>query len=68
PGKTLLIDIRLTDEYGIRQYPFGKNGLLDIHCRKRAKVTDRPVVTVQSNVPLKLIVKWQGGELIKEIK
>ncbi|MDR1526691.1 MAG: glycoside hydrolase, partial [Dysgonamonadaceae bacterium] len=39
PGKTLLIDIRLTDEYGIRQYPFGKNGLLDIHCRKRAKVT-----------------------------
>ncbi|MDR2804136.1 MAG: glycoside hydrolase [Dysgonamonadaceae bacterium] len=68
PDNTLLIDVRLTDEYGIKQYPFGKNGLLDIQCGKRSKITDKPTVTVQSNVPLKLIVKWQSGELVKEIK
>lgn len=68
PDNTLLIDVRLTDEYGIRQYPYGKSGLMDIHCNKRSKVTDKPSITIQSNVPLKVIVKWQNGELTKEIK
>lgn len=67
PENTLLIDVRLTDEYGIKQYPFGKNGILDICCSKRTKTTDKPAVTVLSNVQLKLIVKWQDGELVKEI-
>jgi hypothetical protein len=68
PENTLLIDVRLTDEYGIKQYPFGKNGLLDIHCNKRTNVTDKPAITIQSNVPLKVIIKWQNGELVREIK
>lgn len=68
PSGKLVIDVRLTDEYGIRQYPFGKTGLLDIHCAKRVKKTDKPLLTITSNMPLKVILKWQNGELVKEIK
>ncbi|MDR1370093.1 MAG: glycoside hydrolase [Dysgonamonadaceae bacterium] len=68
PANTLLIDVRLKDEYGIKRYPFGKNGLLDILCEKRKKETDKPAISIQTNVPLKIIVKWKGGELSKDIK
>ena len=68
PDNILLIDVRLTDEYGIKHYPYGKNGLLDIVCKKRSKTTEKPSVSIQSNVPLKIIVRWRNGELIKEIK
>lgn len=68
PDNTLLIDVRLTDEYGIKHYPYGKNGVLDIVCKKRSKTTEKPSVSVQSNVPLKIIVRWRNGGLIKEIK
>jgi hypothetical protein len=68
PDNTLLIDVRLTDEYGVKRYPYGKAGLLDILCKKRKKDIEKPSISIQTNVPLKIIVKWKGGELIKEIK
>lgn len=68
PNNSLIIDVNLMDEYGVRKYPFGKDGLLDISCQKRKKVTDKPSLTIQSNIPLKVILKWQNGEIIKEIK
>ena len=68
PGNTLLIDVRLKDEYGIKKYPFGKNGLLDITCAKRKKTTDKPAVSINTNVPLNIIVRWQGGEITKNVK
>lgn len=67
PNNTLLIDVRLKDEYGIRQYPYGKNGLLDIMCQKRKKETEKPSVTIETNVPVTVIVKWKGGQLVKDI-
>ena len=68
PNNTLVVDVHLLDEYGVRKYPFGKNGLLDISCQKRKKASDKPALTIQSNVPLKIILKWQNGEMVKEIK
>ncbi|MCU6767480.1 trehalase family glycosidase [Barnesiella propionica] len=68
PDNTLLIDVRLTDEYGVKKYPFGQGGLLDILCKKRNKETDKPSLSVQTNVPLKIILKWAGGEITKDIK
>ncbi|MDA3865930.1 MAG: trehalase family glycosidase, partial [Salinivirgaceae bacterium] len=68
PENTLLIDVRLTDEYGIKQYPFGKKGMLDIMCKKRKKETDKPSITIKTNVPLKIILKWKKGELVKNIQ
>jgi len=67
PENCLVMDVRLTDEYGIKQYPFGKTGILDIACKKRGRETDKPVVTINSNTALKIILKWRGGELVKQI-
>ena len=68
PNNTLLIDVRLLYEYGVKKYPFGKNGLLDISCKKRKKATDKPSLTIQSDIPLKIIMKWENGEITKNIK
>jgi hypothetical protein len=68
PNNTLIIDVRLTDEYGVKQYPYGKTGMLDILCKKRTKELDKPSITLQTNVPLKVIVKWKGGKITKEVK
>jgi hypothetical protein len=53
--------IRLLDEYGVRHYPFGLNGLLDLKCNRRNSQLDRPLIEVHSDVPLTLKVIWEGG-------
>ncbi|HEX9330440.1 MAG TPA: trehalase family glycosidase [Anaerolineales bacterium] len=53
--------IRLLDEHGLRHYPFGLNGLLDLKCNRRNSQLDRPLVEVHSDVPLTMKVIWEGG-------
>lgn len=67
PENILLLDVRLTDEYGVKQYPYGKLGLLDIQIKKRKSVAEKPTGIIITNVPLKVLMKWSGGELTKEI-
>ena len=62
PAGKLVWDIRLTDAHGVKQYPFGKAGLLSLTCAAREKPTDPPVVTVHSTVPLTLELRWTGGK------
>ena len=61
PANTLRWDLRLLDEFGVEQYPFGAQGLLDLHCEGRDLVLEKPVITAKSNVPVKLKVQWGGG-------
>jgi hypothetical protein len=61
PANTLTWDVRLTDEFGVRQYPFGPDGLLDLHCAARASPAEKPVITAHSNMPLALETLWPGG-------
>ncbi|MFC2138106.1 trehalase family glycosidase [Bacteroidota bacterium] len=68
PNNTLIIDVRLIDEYGIKKYPFGKSGMLDILCKKRSNENDKPDITMNTNIPLKIIIKWKSGEFVQEIK
>ena len=68
PENTLLIDVRLTDEYGVKQYPYGKSGMLDIMCKKRRSENEKPSIYIKTNVPLKIIIKWKNGEFAKEVK
>ncbi len=68
PNKILTWDIRLLDEHGINQYPFGENGIINLHCKKRKKTTDEPSIKVNSNVSFKLKLIWQGGSKIIEMK
>jgi hypothetical protein len=57
---TLTWDVRLLDEHGVRQYPFGKNGLLSLRCIARQNSTERPQIEVESNIPLTLRLLWNG--------
>ena len=68
PNQTLVWDIRLTDAFGINQYPFGKEGSINLYCSKRKKATDVPSVKVNSNVAFRLKLIWNGGSKIVDIK
>jgi len=68
PNQTIVWDIRLTDEFGVKQYPFGKTGIVNLYCPKRNNATDEPLIKVNSNVPFRLKVIWNGGNRIIDIK
>lgn len=61
PHNTLIWDIRLTDSFGVKQYPFGKDGLLDLYCASRPNGLQKPEITVKSNRDFTLKVIWGGG-------
>ncbi|WP_206098597.1 MGH1-like glycoside hydrolase domain-containing protein [Paenibacillus montanisoli] len=61
-GAKLVWDVRVLEEHGIERYPFGNEGLLDLKCAARTAATDKPDIQVSSNVPLTLVLRWEGGE------
>jgi hypothetical protein len=68
PDNTIVWDIRLTDEYGVNQYPFGKTGIINLFCQKRKNDMDEPQIKVKSNVPFRLKLIWNGGTRTLDIK
>lgn len=58
PKGEIMWDVRLTDRFGIKAYPFGPDGLLDLECAARGSVTDEPVITIRSNIPVKVVLRW----------
>ncbi len=52
---------RLVEEHGVRRYPFGSNGILDLKCNHRISEEERPSIEIHSNVPITLKVIWKGG-------
>jgi len=61
PANRLTWYVRLAEEHGVRRYPFGAAGVLDLECPARESVHDRPSIKIRSNVPLTLNVVWEGG-------
>jgi glycogen debranching enzyme len=55
-------DVRLLEEHGIERCPFGRDGLLDLKSGARSSPHEKPRISVKSNIPLRLIVRWSGGE------
>ena len=53
--------IRLTDAFGIDNYPLG-DATLSLRCEKRESESERPVVTIRSDKPVTVTIRWQGGE------
>jgi hypothetical protein len=53
--------IRLLEEHGVRRYPFGSTGMLDLKCNARKSLPDPPSIEIHSNIPLTLEVLWEGG-------
>jgi hypothetical protein len=59
--------VRLLEEHGVRRYPFGANGLLDLKCNSRKSPHDRPSIEIHSNIPLTLEIMWEGGTELLEV-
>jgi hypothetical protein len=68
PGNMVVWDIRMLDEFGVKKYPLGKKGSVDLYCKSRKNLREAPSVKVSSNVSFKLKLIWQGGSKIMEIK
>jgi glycogen debranching enzyme len=68
PAHTLVWDVRLLDEHGVENYPFGAKGVLDLKCFARETALEKPMIEIRSNVPVRLKVHWAGGEGEIEIK
>ncbi len=60
-GSRLVLDVRLTERHGIINYPFGRDGLVDVIVPARQAVADEPVVQIRSNIPLTITLQWAGG-------
>ena len=67
PRHVLVWDVRLLEEHGVRHYPFGRTGLLDLNCAARRDEGKSPVITAKTNEPVTLQVKWAGGEKVMEL-
>ncbi len=67
PANTLVWDVRLLDEFGVEQYPFGADGLIDLRCEARDSALERPVIRAKSNIRVKLKLHWNGGEEIIQL-
>jgi hypothetical protein len=62
PSGRLLWDVRLLERHGIDNYPFGKDGVLDLSCAVRSSDAEEPEIEIRATVPLELIVRWDGGQ------
>lgn len=56
-----------TDPFGVNRYPFGRDGLLDLHCPARNNPNDRPDITVRSNCTLDIRLCWSGNTETRRI-
>jgi hypothetical protein len=62
PSRRLLWDVRLLESHGVRRYPFGNDGVLDLSCAVRGSAGEEPEIQVRSTIPLELVVRWEGRE------
>jgi Trehalase len=63
----LLWDIRLLEEHGVNNYPFGNKGVLHIKCENRSAYDEEPKVTVTSNISVRIDIKWHNGSRSRSI-
>lgn len=59
---TIVWDVRLTDRHGIENYPFGKEGSMELFCQERACPEEEPRITIRSNVAFTLEILWGPEE------
>lgn len=58
----LLWDVRLLEEHGVSDYPFGTETVVDLRCAKRQSQAEPPAIRVVANKDVQLVVKWQKRE------
>lgn len=55
-------DVRLLEEHGVSRLPFSRKGMVDLLCHSRKASSEKPILEIKSTLPIKLILRWQGGE------
>jgi glycogen debranching enzyme len=68
PHRKLVWDVNLLEAHGVKRYPFGKGGLVDLRCEARSSAMEEPRITAKSNVPLSLEVRWTGDHKTLRLK
>jgi hypothetical protein len=63
----LLWDVRLLEALGVSAYPLGRDTVVDLRCEARRSLDEEPVIEVDTNRPLTLIVRWACGEKTVQI-
>ena len=64
----LVWDVRRLEAHGVNNYPFGMAGTLDINCEDRRSESDEPKITIRSNIPLDVMLKWDDSTQSKTLK
>ncbi|MEL7239521.1 MAG: trehalase family glycosidase, partial [Planctomycetota bacterium] len=59
PNNRLVVDVRLTDEYGVQRYPFGDR-VIDIAVTRRSSTEEKPQVQVTGDDTIDVDVRWAG--------
>ena len=60
-------DVRQTEAHGIDRLPFGNEGQVCLQAAARKSASDKPVITVTSNVEFDLVVSWGEGNTSSKI-
>ncbi len=68
PAQKIILDVRITDEYSISNYPFGQEGNLDIKVGKRSSIIEEPTLTLSSDIPIEIHLYWAAGKKIINLK
>ena len=55
-------DIHNIEAHGIERYPFGPEGVVTLKAAGRKSASDKPAITVTTNVPFDLTVTWGDGQ------
>lgn len=55
-------DVNLTETNGIERYPFGPEGMIDFKAERRKSPDEKPRITVKSNVPFELVIRYGGQQ------
>lgn len=55
-------DVCLVERHGVRKYPVGKDGTVDLVCAARGSGVDKPVISTRSDCHIEIRLKWEGGQ------
>ena len=61
---TIVWNVNKTERHGIERYPFGSDTTVDLICEARTSADEEPKITIRSDKPVTVIVKWNGKEKI----
>ena len=55
-------DVHNLEAHGIDRYPFGPEGVVSLKAASRKSASDKPIITVTTNIPFDLTVTWGDGQ------